>query len=356
MESKKVLAAARPPVGLGPPTSVVLRDLREVRPPAAVLVGFLLSALAPLGLLAAAAVVVVEMSSYGGLHIRFFMVLFTGVLLVAAGLAWRGTKRAVHLGEYDGAFFVPRLAAAFCVVASLAALKLAVVDGEDVPWSFAYVFIGTAVLWLPRLAFTRPSARAWADRALLRRGFDVHDEHEAQLLAVTRPHACGRMQQLQPRELVPVRDASGRGWALTAPCEGCGRPMDTFFRQVAPGRRSEAGGGDRLAAVRDAEGVSRSEAERLEILGAGIDSLPADRLAHWHHAALTAVRCLEELLASIPAGSDTVPRRRRTGRVMGVGADPERTWGRRPLTEQLTRWQQELARLDGEVARRAGGS
>ena len=126
MESKKVIAAARPPAGMGTPTREVLRALRVTRPPAAVLVGAALAALAPLGLLAAAVVIVVRMSSYGVWYITAFMVAFTAVTLLLAGLAWRGTKRTVHIGEYDGALFVARLATGFCVVAVVAGAKAGV--------------------------------------------------------------------------------------------------------------------------------------------------------------------------------------------------------------------------------------
>jgi len=346
MESKKVLAAARPPAGLGPRTSDVLRGLSVAPPPPAVLIGFLLAALAPLGLLAAAVVIVIEMSSYGGWYIKAFMVMFTAVTLVLAGLAWRGAKRTVHIGEYDGALFVPRLATAFCVVAAVAGAKLALIDGDDVPWTFALPFVATAVLWLPALAFARPSAKSWPDEVLLHRGLAVHSEEDAQVLLATRPHTCWSAQPIRRHPLAPVTDRAGQGWAFSQPCAACRQPMTMLYRLVPPDRPSDAGGSDRVWLA--------LEADRQLTAAGDVAGASTDVLHRAHEIATTAARSLGAVLATIPTDGDTVPRRRRNGRILN-GVVPDGVWTRAWLTEQLARWQGVLASVDGELAGRTTG-
>src|SRR4051794_6014300 len=91
MESRKVVGAARPPVGEGPPTRVVLAGLRQLRPPLPVLVGVGLMSLVPLALLVVAGYVAVRV--LGGdapVWLRIVAAVpSVGLPFLLAALAWR---------------------------------------------------------------------------------------------------------------------------------------------------------------------------------------------------------------------------------------------------------------------------
>jgi hypothetical protein len=346
MESRKVLGAARPPVGEGPPTRAVLAGLRRLRPPLPVLVGVALMSLVPLALLGVAGYVASRV--LGGdapvLLRAVAAVPAVGLPLLLSALAWRGTKRALHAGQYAEGLFVARLTTMACVVIGGFLLWWVYQEGHAQEGSMAVPFVVLAVVWLPAAFLALPAAKAWPDRVLLRRGIAVADAAEAQVVAAARAHSCGTTPPLGPHRLVPVADDSGTGWALDWRCETCGRPVDLLLRQAGPGERSGVGGGDWVYLAQQGD-----EAARVDPATAPDDQLP---LLHFRAAA--AVQATEGNLALIPPGKDAVPAWRRTGRPVPLTAPPVE-FSRPVLERRLAERRAVLARVEHEVARRSAG-
>ena len=345
MESRKLLTAARPPVGEGPSTRTVLRGLREVRPPAPVLLGVALMSLVPLALLGVTVFLAVRLVvADTALFWRLLMsVPVVGTAFLLSALSWRGTKRALHAGQYDDGLFAARLTTIICGVIGAFLLWYVFVDGNEQEDSMLVPFIALALVWLPVLPLLAPSARAWPDRVLLRRGADVHAEEDARLVAAARAHTCNSTPPLMPHQLVPLRDDSGSGWALDWTCQRCGQPTNTLFRLVAPDAPVGVGGGDWM--YLSEEGATRA---------AATDPATAapERLPMLHFDAWVAVRATEHLLALIPDGKESVPGRRRIGRPFPV-MTPVENWTRPVLEQRLAERRATLARVEQEVARRA---
>jgi hypothetical protein len=344
MESRKVLNAARPPLGEGPSTRVVLAGLRQLRPPAAVLAGVALMTLAPLALLALTGWVAVGVlgDDYPLVLRLVVAVPAVGLPFFLAALAWRGTKRSLHVGQYSEGFFIARLTTMACGVIGVFLLWWVYLEGNPQEDSMLVPFAALAVLWSPALFLHTPAARAWPDRVLLRRGIGVTDAAEAQVVAAARDHSCGTTVPLGPHQLQPVSDDSGTGWVLDWTCAGCGRPVQHLFRRLQPGEPSEVGGGDWvfLAAQGDA--------------AAGVDPCSAspEQLDQAHFLAAAAVRATEGNLALVPDGKDAVPAWRRTGRPVTLRFPPSE-FTRAVLDRRLAERRAVLGHIEREVARRA---
>ncbi len=355
METRKVLQAARPPVGEGPPTRAVLAGLRRLRPPASVLVAVLVMALVPLVLLVGAVSLVVGTWSTDGVFVALATTLLLGGLLVVlSALAWRGVKRALHFGAYEQGLFVARLTTVACVAIAGFLLWYVVSEGNPQEPSMLVPFVVLALVWLPALPLQAPSAKAWPDRVLLRSGPEVRSRRELGFLLDARPHSCG--VPLPVDGAVEVADEEARGWVWRGSCPACGRSAVHVFRlraadapdaadPLAWGRVGSApalGGGD-LLYLGDAYAVP-----------AGLDpaALSEDELrASWVRA-LASDQATEQLLALVPAGKVAVPVWRRTGRPVPWTTPGER-FSRADVQARLGERRDVLQRVEQEWARRA---
>jgi hypothetical protein len=264
-----------------------------------------------------------------------------GLPLLLSALAWRGTKRALHAGQYADGLFVARLTTMACVVIGGFLLWWVYQEGNAQEASMAVPFVVLAVVWLPAAFLALPAARAWPDRVLLRRGIAVADAAEAQVAAAARPHGCGTTPPLGPHRLVPVADDAGTGWALDWRCETCGQPVDLLLRQTRPGERSGLGGGDWVYLAQ--------QGDQAAVIDPG--TADPDQLSLLHFRAAAAVRATEGTLALVPTGKDAVPAWRRTGRPVPLTLPPAE-FTRPVLERRLAERRGVLARIEHEVARR----
>lgn len=354
METRKVLGAARPPVGEGPPVGEVLAGMRRLRPPSPVLAAVALMALVPAALLALAVAALVWTWTSDGVALALVKtVLFAGTLLLLAGLCWRGVKRALHVGSYAEGLFAARLV--LLANGAFLLFLLWYVQRQDGELSASMLVFPAALVlaWLPVLPLRARAATEWPDRVLLRRGPSVRSRRELAMLLTARPHTCG--QPLPVDGMAEVRDDEGRGWAWSGPCPSCGQdtlqvarlreadaadPADPWAWGRAGSRPALGGGdllylGDRLAAAAEGDPGTWS----VEQLQAG-QALLAD-----------AVQATEQLLSLVPAGKAAVPFRQRWGRPPGVG-DPD-AFSRVRLEARLAERRGRLAAVGAELARRA---
>lgn len=358
-EARKALDAAGVPEGEGFATSDVLRGLREVRPPASVLVGVGIMAVLPLGLLALAgyiAVSIVTSDSAWWVNVLRFIP-GVGLPFVLSALSYRGVKRALHTGDYQAGFFTARLVTGLCTVIAVFLVYYLYGRGKPYDPTMAYPFVVLALAWLPGIPLALPSARRWPDRVFLRRGAEVRGELEAQMFMEARQHICGTELPAPLRRLLPTADDSGPGWRVDATCPTCGQPLTFFFRHRrelapppdaplalgAPGSRSPGlGGGDwmHLALHFDA-GTSAPQ-----------EQLTDEELHRAHARAVLAEQATEELLALVPAGKKAVPLMRRSGRPVPFG-QPLDEFGRATLERRLADRRDARTRLQEEIARRA---
>jgi hypothetical protein len=269
-------------------------------------------ALVPLALLCATLFLAVGLVvADGGVFWRVLLfVPVVGSAYLLSALAWRGTKRALHAGQYSDGLFVARLTAVVCGVIGAFLLWYVLIDGNRQEPSMLVPFLAVVVVWLPVLPLQTRSARAWPERVLLRRGADVHSEKAAGLVAAARAHTCGTTPPLLRHRLVPPEAPEGIGG-------------DWMYLAVA-------GAG---TADRDPQATSPVELHLL------------------HDDADVAVRAPEHLLALVPPGGDAVPARRRIGRPFPV-LTPMAEWTRPTLEQRLTERRAVLARVEQEVARR----
>ncbi|QNG36327.1 hypothetical protein F1C76_06765 [Geodermatophilaceae bacterium NBWT11] len=353
METRKVLQAARPPVGEGPPTREVLAGLRRRRPPAAVLLAVALMALVPLVLLVLALLVLVDTwTGDDGVFLSLVKtVLFSGTLFLLSALAWRGVKRALHFGSYREGLFVARLTTGVCVVIAVFLLAYVVSEGNEQEPSMLVPFVVLAVVWLPALPLQTRSAREWPDRVLLRSGPQVRGERELAFLLEARPHSCG--QPLPVGAAIAVADEESRGWVWRGDCPHCGRPAVHVFgerTEDAPtepwawgrdGSRPGLGGGDLLHLGDRFEQPADVEPT----------ALADDQLHQTWLAALGSVQATEQLLQLVRPGKDAVAPWRRTGRPVPL-TTPGEVFSRTAIESRLAARRDTLARLEAETARR----
>jgi hypothetical protein len=353
METRKVLLAARPPVGEGPPTREVLAGLHRLRPPLPVLVAFGLMCLVPLTLLALSGWLILNAWRDGGVVLALVKtVLLGGIPFMLAALAWRGCKRALHHGSYTEAFFLARLLLFACGAVLAFLLWYVYGDGNPQETSMLVPFAFLAVAWAPMLPLQARSAKEWPDRVLLRGGPQVRGRRELAFLLEARPHSCG--VPLPVDRAVEVADEEGRGWVWRGPCPACGIEAVHVFglREAdapAPedawglGRPGSLGGGDLWYL-----------GERFA-LPAGLDlaQLPTPELDASWTSALAAVQVTEDLLALVPRGRDAVPPWRRTGRPVPL-TTPGEVFGRARIEARLAERRAALVAVEAERGRRAG--
>ena len=360
-ESRKVLLAARPPVGEGPSTREVRAGLRGLRPPTAVLAAGALMAVVPLALLLLAAYVAVSIvtgdSSWWVSALK--LVPSVGVPFLLAALSWRGVKRAVHHGQYSEGFFVARLTTMLCAAIGVFLLWYVEIDGE--PWDDTMVvpFIALAVVWLPALPLQTRAAREWPERVLLRRGAPVRGLLEVHLWLDARTHECGQSLPVAARELVPAADEQGSGWTVSVPCPACGLPYTALFRHRvdaapspatptalgAPGTHTTGlGGGDLMYLAEQYQVLP--DADLTQVVDAELGDL-------WSRATI-AVQLTDELLALVPAGKNAVPAMRRWGRPTPM-LHPVQEFERATLERRRADRQAAVVRVEQEIARRQGG-
>ncbi|SDF98256.1 hypothetical protein [Klenkia brasiliensis] len=344
-ESRKVLAAARPPEGTGPTTAAVLRGLARVRPPLPVLLATALLALVPLALLAVAGWCAVGIA--GGdwplLGKLAGGTLLCGVLVLLAALAHRGTKRVLHLGSYAEGFFPARLLTIACVVTGLFLAKYVLLDGEPTDPTMVLPFVALAVAWAPWPLLLLPSAQAWPRRVALRWSRAARDADEAVLVALLAPHPCPGGVPPWPWAVDPLVAETGPGWRVHGPCPRCGAPVDVPVR-AADVPAEGLGGGD-LHALRTRLAPAPGEGPDLPA------RLDDGSLLLLRARSATGVDVQDRLFALVPDGADAVPGRRRTGTPVPL-LTPESEFGRPVLQERREQHAALLAAADAELARR----
>jgi hypothetical protein len=336
---------AGPPRGFGPPVATVLLGLRQLRPPAPVLVAALLLAAVPLALLALAALLGLRLlGSDLWLVLRLVgLVPVVGVPFLLAALAWRGLKRVVHTGAYADGFFLARLGVVGLAVYTAALIAMLVGDDRPAPWTAVLPYVVVAYLWAPMALLVLPSARAWPGRVALRHGTAVADRHEAELVCAARQHPvhgaalCPTTPPLVPHWLWPRSDDSGQGWVLSWQCPTCRQQVPTPTRQQVAGERSGIGGADWLYLTWAAESATAVPPAQLD----------DDALGRHLFAADAGVLAGERLLASIPPGRPRVPVLQRYGRALAP--DPS-SWDRTSIEARV---QQARARRDAGRAEQA---
>ncbi|MCO7221991.1 hypothetical protein [Klenkia sp. PcliD-1-E] len=347
MESRKVLAAARPPEGTGPTTAAVLRGLARVRPPLPVLLATVLLALVPLALLVVAVRYAVGIAGndwplagklVGG-------VLLCGVLFLLSALSYRGTKRVLHLGSYSEGFFPARLLTVACVVTGLFLAKYVLLDGEPTDPTMVVPFVALAVAWAPWPLLLLPSAQAWPRRVALRWSRPARDADEALLLALLAPHPCPGGPAPWPYAVDPLVTGTGPGWRVHGPCPRCGQPVDVPVR--APEVPADGLGGGDLHALRTRTAPAAGDAPDA------VPRLDDGSLALLRARAATGVTVHDRLLALVPDGADTVPARRRTGTPVPL-LTPEAEFSRSTLQRGRELQAALLSAADAELARRRG--
>jgi hypothetical protein len=357
-ESRKVLLAARPPVGEGPSTREVRAGLRELRPPLPVLVAGALMALVPLILLVLAGYVAVQViTGDEAWWVRALKLIpSVGLPFFLSALAWRGVKRAVHHGQYSEGFFVARLTTMLCAAIAAFLFWYVEIDGE--PWDDTMVvpFLVLALVWLPALPLQTRSAREWPERVLLRRGAQVRSLLEVQLWLDARTHACGQTLPAAARELDPADDELGSGWTINVPCPACGQPYTALFRhraEAAPSPSTPAAlgaPGTHTAGLGGGDLMFLAEQNQLPP-DVDLAMVPAADLGPLWFRSAVAVQVTEELLALIPAGKQAVPAMKRWGRPTPM-LNPVQEFGRATLEQRLAGRQQATARIEQEIARR----
>ncbi|WP_157518933.1 hypothetical protein [Modestobacter sp. Leaf380] len=355
METRKVLAAARPPAGEGPPTREVLRGLRELRPPVSVLVGVALMALMPLGLLVLSLwLLAATWTGPDGVFLSLVKtVLFSGTLFLLSALSWRGVKRALHSGDYQQGFFVARLATVVCGVIGAFLLWYVYGDGNPQEPSMLAPFVVLAVAWLPVLPLQARAAREWPSRVLLRGGPAVRGVRELAMLLEARTHTCGRPLPVQG--MTPVADSGAQGWAWNGPCPACGVGVVQVFSLRAadaadpadpwawgrPGSAPALGGGDLLYL-----------ADRFDVLAGGDPATwSVEQLENARTLLIGSVQATGELLALVPQGKAAVPLMKRFGRPVQLVGDPEQ-FTRVRLEQRLGERRSRLQAVQAELVRR----
>ncbi|MEI4270307.1 hypothetical protein TEK04_01105 [Klenkia sp. LSe6-5] len=345
METRKVLAAARPPVGPGPSTAAVLRGWSRVRPPVPVVLATVLLLVVPLALLGVAVRYAVSIAGgdwplLGKLAGGF---LLCGVLVMLAALAVRGAKRVVHLGSFSEGFFPARLLSVACVVTGLFLVKYVLVDGEPTDPTMVVPFVALAVAWAPWPLLLLPSAQAWPRRVRLRWSQPARDVEEAGLLALLAPHPCRGGPPPWGYATDPVQAETGSGWRVHGTCPWCGAPVDATTR-AAETAREGVGGGDLHALARR---TAPPEGEQPDV-ATRCDDVQLELL---RCRSLVGVAVHERLLALVPPGADVVPARLRTGTPVPL-MTPETAFGRAALQQEAERHRAFLAAADAEVVRR----
>lgn len=309
MESRNLLQAASPPVGFGPSSAVVLEGLRELRPPLSVVAAAALMSLAPLTLLVGAVsigwnIITGDAKWLGRILI---LILGFGIPFMLSALSYRGIKRALHYGDYSQGFFIARLVAVLCLIIGVFLVWYVVLEGEPAELSMVVPFITLAVVWLPMIPLQARSAKEWPERVSLRRGLEVRSEAEANIVLDVRPLDCGHLLRPAARQLVPVEDASGRGWVLNVPCPTCGQPANWVFRhriEDAPDPLNPlalGAPGSQTSVLRVGEMVALAGVNQVPP-DTDFTSVPLDELRMMYINSVVAIELTEELLVWARSG------------------------------------------------------